>query len=178
MISKPFQYYLNHMRSLIRKSIHRRQDSFDPYITQDKYESLKAKLEQLIKHDRPTIAKEVAELSTDGDFSENAGYQAMKAKLRSINGRITKIDSILKHSQIIPKTNNNSTIQIGSLVTVEVNGKQKTFRILGAGETNPDDGIISHKSPVGVAMMDKKIGDKAIVKLKNKTVEYKITEIN
>ena len=71
------------MRLPNRKYPQTKKQEFDPYITEEKYQGLKTKLEKLEKVDRLQVAKEVAELALDGDFSENAGYQAAKHNLRT-----------------------------------------------------------------------------------------------
>jgi transcription elongation factor GreA len=170
---------LNHtMRTLLRKSEKNRTKDFDPYITQAKYDGLKIKLERLIKQERPQAATDVAELASDGDFSENAGYQAAKYKLRNINNNILRIEGILKYAKIIQQDELKDYIDIGSNITVLVNGKTKQLQILGGSETNPATGIISHNSPVGLALLGKKINDTVEVKLNNKTIVYKIITID
>ena len=82
------------MRLPNRKYTQKIKPEFDPYITTDKYQGLQAKLERLINQERPQTAQEVADLAHDGDFSENAGYQAVKAKLRTINSNILRIQNI------------------------------------------------------------------------------------
>lgn len=155
----------------------RQPNSPDPLMTLDKYQGLKTKLDKLINEDRPQAAQEVAELAGDGDFSENAGYQAAKQILRSINNNITRLENILKKAQIIKK-NTSGLVQIGSLVTVEVNGRSKQLRILGSSQTDPSQNIISYSSPVGAALLNKKINDQVNVNLNDKIISYKITAID
>ena len=67
--------------------------------------------------------------------------------------------------------------ELGHTVTVEVNGKQKTYQILGSSETDPARGIISHNSPLGAALLGKRVGERVRVPLNNKTVAYTIVNI-
>jgi transcription elongation factor GreA len=129
----------------------------DPHMTQAKYEELQAQLARLLLA-RPDAANEVKRLAEMGDFSENAAYQLAKGKLRSLNQRILEIEDHLKHSEIIYPTP-SATVQLGSTVTFERAGQQHTFKILGPTETNPAKGIISHKSPLGAALVGKQEGD-------------------
>jgi transcription elongation factor GreA len=146
-------------------------------ITLEKYNELKKRLERLIKVSRPTTAADVKHMASMGDFSENAGYQMAKAKLRGINQRILDIEDILKRSEIINPSANKDEVQIGHIVTVYVNGKNKVYRILGSNETNPSLGIISHNSPLGKALLNHRVGDIIKINLNDKLVEYEIIEI-
>ena len=67
---------------------------------------------------------------------------------------------------------------MGSIVTIEMNRKEKTYTILGSTETNPSKGIISHNSPIGLALMNKGVGDIVEIKIANKKIKYKIINID
>ena len=129
----------------------------DPHMTQAKFDELTAQLARLNRA-RPEAAHEVKRLAEMGDFSENAAYQLSKGRLRGLNQRILEIADHLKHSQIIYPAPSR-LIQLGSTVTIEQDGKQQTFKILGPTETHPAKGIISHKSPLGAALVGKQAGD-------------------
>jgi len=150
----------------------------DPHLTAAKYIELKNKLERLVKVSRPRASEEVKRLALMGDFSENAGYQLAKSRLRSINYRALEIEDLLKRAEIIEPNKNSDLVQLGNSVTVEVNHKTKIYKILGSNETNPRTGIISHNSPLGSALIGKRVGDLINIQLVDKTVEYKIIEIN
>ena len=113
----------------------------DPHMTQAKFDELTAQLARLNRA-RPEAAHEVKRLAEMGDFSQ----------------RILEIADHLKHSQIIYPAPSR-LIQLGSTVTIEQDGKQQTFKILGPTETHPAKGIISHKSPLGAALVGKQAGD-------------------
>lgn len=148
----------------------------DPLITKGKFDKLKKELEKL-KQIKPAAAAETARLADLGDFSENAGYQFAKGRLRGINRRILELESQLDHAEIIETDTQTDTVALGHKVTVEVNGKQKIFQILGSAETDPSAGIISQHSPLGSALVGCKVGDKVRVKSGEREVEYKILKI-
>ncbi|MCX6799769.1 MAG: GreA/GreB family elongation factor [Candidatus Falkowbacteria bacterium] len=150
----------------------------DPHLTKEKYIELKNKLERLIKVSRSKAANEVRRLAEMGDFSENAAYQISKGRLRGINQRITDIEDHLKQAIIIRPLKNTSRVELGHIVTVLVQGKEKNLQILGSSETNPLKGIISHNSPIGAALIGKKVGEKILIKLANKEIEYEIIKIS
>ncbi|MDO8668254.1 MAG: transcription elongation factor GreA [bacterium] len=159
----------------------------DQHLTEAKYNELKNKLDRL-KFNRPGAANEVKRLAEFGDFSENAEYQIAKGRLRGINQRILEIEDHLRRAVIIKPNKNSKTVQLGSNVTVLIagtpphlfhkcGGKEKTYLILGSAETNPGRGVISRRSPIGSALIGKKIGDQIKIKLADRVVEYKIIKI-
>jgi transcription elongation factor GreA len=149
----------------------------DPHITTEKFRELETKLEKLKKVSRPREAEEVKRLALMGDFSENAGYQLAKGRLRGINQRILDIEDLLRRAEII-ETPGKDKIGLGNSVTILSEGKTKTYQILGSVETNPLSGVISHNSPLGAALIGKRAGDLITVQLANKNKEYKILKID
>lgn len=147
----------------------------DPHMTQAKFDELKAQLERMLKA-RPAQTAEVKHLAEMGDFSENAAYQIAKGRLRGLNQRIMETEDHLKYAQIIT-LERSGTVQLGSTVTIDQEGKRQTFIILGPTETNPSKGIISHKSPLGETLMGKRVGDVVALHQRNNTVTCRILHI-
>jgi transcription elongation factor GreA len=166
------------MRIPTRKSEQKApKQEFDPFITQEKYNELSRSLNTLKQVRRPKESKEVQRLAAMGDFSENAGYQMAKARLRGINRRIDEIENLLKKAEIISGGDGN-TIEIGNLVELETGGNKKQYRILGSNESDPDRNVISYRSPLGSSLLGKKIGDTLEIGTpKGKTI-YKIIGIS
>ena len=148
----------------------------DPHITKAKFDELCTKLDRLKNITRPKQMAEVKRLAEMGDFSENHAYSVAKSRLRGTNQWILDIEDQLKRAIIIEAAA-DGRVELGSTVTVTAEGRTKTFLILGSTETDPFKGIISHNSPIGAALMHKRIGDKVKVKLANKEVEYLIVQI-
>lgn len=147
----------------------------DPMLTSEKAKELQDKLERLKNFSRPRAAEEVKRLAELGDFSENMEYQLAKGRLRGINEGILRLENQLKHAVLIPSQKQTDTVGIGHTVTI-TNGKtEKAYLILGSSETNPQQGIISHNSPLGAALLGHKIGDS--VKISNNETVYKIIKI-
>lgn len=164
------------MRIPYRKPGHFSQVKPDPLLTEAKFAELKNKLVRL-KSARPQAAAEVARLAELGDFSENVEYQLAKGRLRGINSGILKLENQLNTAVIIAHSKQTDTVQIGHTVTVAVNGKEKTYQILGSSEADPGKGIISHNSPIGAALVGRKGGETVTVKLAGKEVMYKIIRV-
>ena len=149
----------------------------DPNITPEKFTALNAKLKRRKEIDRPRLSEEVKRLALMGDFSENAGYQLAKSRLRGLNQRILDAEDLLKRAEIIAPNPDKSRVGIGHSVTVEVNGQPRTYKILGSTETDPGSGIISHNSPLGAALLGHKAGETATVARDDRLIEYKIIAI-
>ena len=149
----------------------------DPYITQEKYNKLKISLSRLISIDRPLAIKDVKDQASFGDFSDNAAYSIAKGKLRSINNRILKIEGYLKNAIIIKENLKSETVQLGSTVTVESNGRTRIYQILGSAEVDIAKGIISQNSPVGSGLLGKRKGEIVRIKIKDREIIFKILKI-
>ena len=149
----------------------------DPNITSEKFALLTSKLKRMIEVDRPRLSEETKRLAAMGDFSENAGYQLAKSRLRGLNQRILETEDLLKHAEIIEINPDKSRTGLGHIVTVEVNGQTKQYKILGGVETDPAQGVISRNSPLGAALFGRQIGDTVPVVLADRVVEYKIINI-
>lgn len=148
----------------------------DPHITQAKYDDLARKLERM-KNSIPALAQEVMFHAKNGDFSENAPYQIAKGRLRGVNQRILELNDLINRAVIIAPAATDGKVQLGSTVSVEVNGKEKTYQILGSAETNPEKGIVSHGSPLGASLLGHRAGETVKLQLNNREVEYKIIKV-
>lgn len=165
------------MRVPIRKGDEYTHLKPDPHMTQAKYDELKAKLDRLQNVTRFRWMKETAVNAEGGDFSENAGYQAAKAKLRGINEAILQIQEHLKRAIIIEARDASDGVQLGSRVAVRLDGVVKIYTILGSSEIDLANNIISHNSPLGAAFLGRRVGEKFNIKPGSKTMECEILEI-
>ena len=150
----------------------------DPFMTAAKFEELKAKVTRWKTVNRPREAAEVARLALMGDFSENTGYQVAKGRLRGLNQRIIDTEDLLARAEIIAPASATDSVRLGHIVTIERDGKQKTYRILGAAETDPDSGVISYSSPLGAALLGRRVGETIEVEINSKIARYKIISIS
>lgn len=165
------------MRVPYRKPGKYSQMKSDPLLTEGKILELKNKLNRLKNVSRPRATEEVKRLAELGDFSENVEYQIAKGRLRGINDNIVKIENQLKNAVVIPHQKQTDTVELGNKVTIENGKMQKSYQILGSVETNPQKGIISHNSPIGAALMGRKVGEVIKIKIGDKETVYKIVRI-
>jgi len=164
------------MRVPIRKPDKYLRGKPDPRITRAKFNKLEAELEKM-KKIRPPLASEVKRLALMGDFSENAAYQIAKGRLRGLNQRMLDVEDQIARAEIIEPDKSKTAAGLGHFVTVKSAGRTKIFQILGSAETDPSSGVISYSSPLGAALLGRKIGETVTVKLANKTAEYTIIKI-
>lgn len=153
------------MRSIKRKQSAHADLHPDPRLTLSALHALKDTLKRLKTTDHPRAVAEMQRLAEDGDFSENAAYQIAKGKVRGINNRILQLEHRIKRAVLIRPSEDTNCVEIGHKVTVEVQGKKMSYRILGSSEANPGKGVISANSPIGEALLGKRVGERAIVNL-------------
>ena len=147
------------------------------YLTKEKYEELKNELEYLQKEGRIEIADRLKKAKEYGDLSENAEYSEAKESQSQMEQRIIELENILRNSVIIKKTVGRKSIDLGSTIKVEKNGKAIEYTIVGSNEANPDQNMISNESPLGKMFMGKKPGDVVAVQTPKGKTKYKILEI-
>ncbi|MEI8072520.1 MAG: transcription elongation factor GreA [Candidatus Saccharibacteria bacterium] len=148
----------------------------DFYLTPEGINDLKTELDDLVKNKRKEVANALKEAKDFGDLSENSGWDDAKEKQAFIEGRIAEINNILKRAKTIEKVSSD-TIGVGSKVQVTLDGGTQTFHIVGSTEVDLDTGKISHESPIGKALLGKKVGDTAEVEVPAGTITYKITKL-
>lgn len=149
---------------------------FDATMSAEKLAELQAKLAQ-VKKVLPQAIKETQQYGENGDFSENAEYQIAKGRLRGLNRALEELQYQIAHAEIIPAPLNNAAVHIGHRVTIRLNDRESTFKILGSSETNPSAGIISYQSPLGAALLDHKIGEVVEIKTGGSTTSCTIIAI-
>lgn len=149
----------------------------DAFVTREKYQELERTLDRLKNVTRRQAAADVARYAELGDFSENAEYQAAKGRLRGINNRILTIENQLRQAVIIAPRGKSDVVSVGCAVTVESQGRERTFQILGSTESDPSAGVISHISPIGAALIGHRVGESVPVTLAERVVMYTILSI-
>ena len=130
-----------------------------------------------LKGRRGEIADKIAEARDYGDLSENADYDTAREDQALVETRIAEIEDILANAQII-KANGKSTIGVGSTVELKSAGKSVTYTLVGPVEADPLEGKISNESPIGLALMGKKVGESATITTPRGEVSYEIVKIS
>lgn len=147
------------------------------YLTSEGEAKLKAELEDLKGPKRDELAARLRSAIQMGDLSENADYHKAKEDQGFLEGRIKEIEAILRHAVIIEKSAGDA-VSIGSHVTIQEEGSEpETYHIVGPTEADPRKGRISHESPIGIALMDKKVGQVAEAETPGGRIKFKIIKI-
>jgi transcription elongation factor GreA len=149
------------------------------YLTREGAEKLRKELVELKGPAREALSKRLRSAIQQGDLSENADYHAAKEEQGFLEGRIQELERILKNVTIIDDTKrDNSVVVVGNHVTVEEEGiGEDTFFIVGPKEADPMNGRISFESPIGKALMEKKVGETVSITTPNGTIKMKIVSI-
>jgi transcription elongation factor GreA len=153
--------------------------SEEVYLTPEGQADLKRELDELITIKRPELAIKLKEAVAEGDLKENANYHDAKEQQAFIEGRIQYLENILRSATIISNDGPTDEVRIGSEVTIREDGsdEDESYMIVGAAEANPREGKISQKSPIGQALLGRKIGDKVKVQTPSGTTVFKVRDI-
>ena len=147
------------------------------------YEGLRKYEEEL--HDlkvvkRQEVAQKIKEAREQGDLSENAEYDAAKDEQRDIEARIEELEAILKNAEVVVEDEVDfNKINIGCTVKVfDITfDEEMEFKLVGSTEANSLEGKISNESPVGHALIGKKINDVVDVETQAGVIQYKVLDI-
>ena len=155
------------------------EDTRNTYLTADGVKKLQEELEYLVNVRRPEVARQIADAKSDGDVSENAGYDEAKNTQAFVEGRIQTLKTILSSAVIIHENGSNDMVDIGSKVTIRdvEYGDQETYTIVGSTEVDPGNGRISLKSPIGRALMGHRRGERVQVQTPGGGAEFEIITI-
>jgi transcription elongation factor GreA len=138
---------------------------------------LKAELKELLEVKRPKLVERLANARQQGDLSENSDYQSAKEELEFLDGRIDELDQVVKTAVVAGNSKSGDGVEVGTKVTVKINSKEIVFDIVGEWEADPMNKKISDSSPLGVALVGKKVGDRAEVEAPAGKVVYEIIAI-
>lgn len=148
-------------------------------VTQEGYLKMKEELDFLKNEKRKEVADMIRESLKLGDLSENTEYQDAKEQQALLEGAILELENKIKVVQISDSSKNKSYIvHLGSEVTVSLENKEDSFVIVGATESSPFENKISNESPLGSALLGKKVGDSVEVEVNRKIMIYKITNLS
>ena len=146
------------------------------FLTQEGYENLNKRYRELIDVIKPKVLEELKEARAQGDLSENADYDAARAKQAEVEAEIKQIKEKLDNVSIIEEgTKNSSSVKIGSFVTLLLgyNNQEVEYQIVGTTEADPKKFKISNECGLAKAIINHKVGEEVTVKA-NKEYTVKI----
>ena len=143
---------------------------------------LEEELNRLKNITRPEIAEKIKIARGYGDLSENSEYDEAKNEQGKVENRINELEQMLKNAEIIKDIKGSAKkVDVGVKVTVydEKYDEEETYKIVGSTEANPMEQKISDESPVGKALLGKKVGDEVTVEVDGgETTKLKILKIS
>lgn len=149
----------------------------DDHLTHAAIKRLQEELAR-IERARPAAVVELTRTREMGDLSENAAYTAAKGRLLGMDIRVMEIKERLKKAVPIQHgPGPGGAVRLGATVTLEVNGKERVYDIVGAQEADPGAGAISYHSPLGAALVGRKAGETVVIDANGKRIAYRIIEV-
>lgn len=147
------------------------------HLTEKGLEELKKEMETLVS-ERSEISQRIKLAREFGDLSENAEYSAARQDQERAEARISEIDNILKNVDIISSPTKKGVVELGNTVDLKNADGSKTFTVVGSVEADPLNGKISDESPIGKALLGKKIGEDVEIVTPAATTTYKIEKVS
>ena len=153
------------------------------FLTKQGIKELKKELKKLTGKKRPFLIKRVARARDFGDLSENAEYSNAREELSFAEGRISELEEVLSKAKLIKENKKiagrgkQKAVALGSKVTVNINSQKHVFNVVGEWEADPNEKKISDSSPLGKALIGKRVGDKVEVEAPAGKILYQVLEI-
>lgn len=143
--------------------------------TKEGYENMKVRQAEL-QAKREIVLVSLQRAREMGDLSENGAYTAARFELGNVDRELRRLEFNLKYG-VIKSADGTDKVGFGNKVTVEINGKEYTYILVGTQESDPKKAMISLESPIGIALLGKKVGGEAIVVMPDRQIEYLVKKI-
>ena len=149
------------------------------FVTKDGLKKLKDELEYLKEVRRKEVSERLKEAISFGDLSENSEYEEAKNEQAFVEGRIIELEEKIKHAKIISDKHSSKVVNLGSKVKIRnlKDGADEEFTVVGTTESDPLNHLISNESPIGSALIDKRVGEEIKVQVPAGTVRYKVMSV-
>jgi len=150
------------------------------YVTREGLQNLEKRFEYLQNVRRQEVAERLRQALEDGgELTENTQYETAKNEQAFVEAEINRIRGIINNAQIIADNISSDIVQIGSMITLVEKGTkdEENYRLVGAAESNPRQGKLSIESPLGQAVLGKKVGNKVTISAPDGDLVFKIKSI-
>lgn len=141
-------------------------------------EELKKELKELVETKRGEVVQKIATARDMGDLSENAAYVSAREEQAFIEGRISELEEIIKNAVVSSGTGSKGVVGVGCKIKVYVDGSEEEYHLVGAPEADPKIRKISYESPLGKALIGKKVGDKVEMEAPDGKLVYTILSVS
>ena len=148
-------------------------------LTEEGLEKVMEELEYLKTHKRHQVAQRLKEAISQGDLSENSEYDAAKEEQAFIESRIITLENMIRNAKIIDQNGDKNFVSVGAKVIIQElpDGEVETYTIVGSAESDPLSQKISNESPIGSALIGKRVGDVVNVPAPDGMIQFKILKI-
>lgn len=150
------------------------------FLTKDGLKKLEEELNFLRTVRRAQVAERLHNAQEDGELIENAEYEDAKNEQAFLEGKILSLEAMLSNAVIIENDGPEGVVSLGSKITVKEagGGKPEMYQLVGAAEANPKEGRISNESPLGRALLGRKVGDDVKVNAPLGTISFRVVAID
>jgi len=146
-------------------------------LTKTGFEKLQSDLNSLKKTGLPEAINRLQKARSMGDLKENSEYSAAKENLAFVENRVAELEQMIQQAEVIDIANDNNTISLGKKFIAIINREEKTITIVGEYEADPVNGKYSVTSPIGKALLGKKVGDSVEINIPAGKITYKIVSL-
>lgn len=161
---------------MAKRAIVRHMKLPDPVpFTKEGYENMKV-VQAELQAKREIVLVSLQRAREMGDLSENGAYTAARFELGNVDRELRRLEFNLKYG-VITSASGTDKVGFGNKVTVEINGKEYIYVLVGTQESDPKKAMISLESPIGIALLGKRVGEKALVVMPDRQIEYLVKKI-
>jgi transcription elongation factor GreA len=148
-------------------------------MTKDGIQRLQKELDHLLEVRRPEVAERIHAAKELASAQNNAEYEEAKNEQAFVEGRILTLEHLLQNVTVIDEeaAHHANRVQLGSTVEVDGDGRKMTYTIVGPAEANPGEGKLSNESPVGRALLGKRVGDEIQVQVPKGVMRFTVKNI-
>lgn len=145
------------------------------YVTEKGLTRLRAELDRLCNVDRLELIERLADAKRGGDWMDSAEHTLVQRELAFVEARIRELEVTLDSAVIIPPDPDPERVNVGGTVVLKTaEGDVETYTIVGAAETDPAAGLISNESPLGKALLNRRVGDEVLVRAPAGEVRFRV----
>ncbi len=145
--------------------------------TKEGLEKLNLELKDLQEVKRPGAVEKLERARGMGDLSENSAYTSARDELSLLEGRIQELEEVIRNAEVVESAPTDGSVAIGTHVTVEINNDVEDIHVVGEFEADPMNKKLSYTSPIGKALIGKKVGDIIEIQIPSGSIKYKILSI-
>ena len=132
---------------------------------------------EVLKENKPEITQRIRSARELGDLSENSEYTSAKEDLSLTESRIKELENLLRIAETVEGREKSDCVGIGTTVTIKINQEIQTYILVGSEESDPNESRISHESPIGQALLGRKVGEEVKINTPKAIIQAKIIKI-